>query len=398
MAFGFYNRIKSDGLSMRTQFLDQLRTVLILLVILHHSMITYAKNTCCWFIQQNSIGPPISDLLNLVISFNQSFFMGMFFLISGYFVPASLEKKGSWKFIQDRLRRLGIPLLVTWFVLSPLTEAIAEISRGERMSDALTKIFSLEDFHLESGPMWFVITLMVFNVGYVIWQKCSHYHFNRNSQRQLPNTINLAAFAVLATISSLIVAQLAPLGVPIPGSEFLSRVGLGYWSGNLSFLPAYIILFAVGCISAEGCWLERIPANKAKTWGLIGLVAVSIWVVCLASQMVDKTGNSSVFLKLYIKTIYLIISPFIAWGIISWLLWWFRTHVIPFGKQIADAGNDSYGAYILHPPILVSLTYLFILIQLPAVISLALLVIVGSILSFMLAHVLRALPISRGIL
>ena len=53
--------------------------------------------------------------------------------------------------------------------------------------------------------------------------------------------------------------------------------------------------------------------------------------------------------KLYGKTIYLIISPFIAWGVISWLLWWFRTHIIPFGKQIADAGNDSYGAYILHP-------------------------------------------------
>ena len=109
----YHIRIKLEIQLMRTQFLDQLRTILMLLVILHHSMITYAKNTCCWFIQQNSIGPPISDLLGLVVSFNQSFFMGMFFLISGYFVPISVEKKGSLKFMKDRMRRLGIPLLVT---------------------------------------------------------------------------------------------------------------------------------------------------------------------------------------------------------------------------------------------------------------------------------------------
>ncbi len=383
---------------MRTQFLDQLRTVLMLLVILHHSMITYAKNTCCWFIQQNSIGPPISDLLSLAVSFNQSFFMGMFFLISGYFVPASVEKKGSWKFMQDRLRRLGVPLLVTWFILSPLSVAISEASRGERISDSFAKFFSLNDFYLISGPMWFVITLMVFNVAYLIWKKRSNYHFTRNSQRQLPKTIHLATVAVGAAISSLIIAYFAPLGVPISGSKFLLRIGLDYWIGNLSFLPAYIILFTIGCISAEGCWLERVPADKAKTWGLIGLVAASILAVCFASQMMDTAGDGSSFLKLYGKTIYLIISPFIAWGVISWLLWWFRTHIIPFGKQIADAGNDSYGAYILHPIILVSLTYLFALIKLPAAISLTLLIIVGSILSFVLAHFLRALPISRGII
>ena len=383
---------------MRTQFLDQLRTVLMLLVILHHSMITYAKNTCCWFIQQNSIGPPISDLLSLAVSFNQSFFMGMFFLISGYFVPASVEKKGSWKFMQDRLQRLGVPLLVTWFILSPLSVAISEASRGERISDSFAKFFSLNDFYLISGPMWFVITLMVFNVAYLIWKKRSNYHFTRNSQRQLPKTIHLATVAVGAAISSLIIAYFAPLGVPISGSKFLLRIGLDYWIGNLSFLPAYIILFTIGCISAEGCWLERVPADKAKTWGLIGLVAASILAVCFASQMMDTAGDGSSFLKLYGKTIYLIISPFIAWGVISWLLWWFRTHIIPFGKQIADAGNDSYGAYILHPIILVSLTYLFALIKLPAAISLTLLIIVGSILSFVLAHFLRALPISRGII
>tara|TARA_B110000483_G_C18151807_1_gene525759 strand:- start:486 stop:839 length:354 start_codon:yes stop_codon:yes gene_type:complete len=42
---------------------------------------------------------------------NQSFFMGFFFLLAGYFTPQSLEKKGLGPFLTDRLKRLGIPLL-----------------------------------------------------------------------------------------------------------------------------------------------------------------------------------------------------------------------------------------------------------------------------------------------
>lgn len=96
----------------------------------------------------------------------------------------------------------------------------------------------------------------------------------------------------------------------------MSRVGLGYWTGNLSYLPPYIILFALGYIAAEGYWLERIPANKAKAWGMIGLVSASILLLGLGSQIRGQ-GFSSEFLKLYGTTLYLIISKFIAWGVIA---------------------------------------------------------------------------------
>ena len=40
---------------------------------------------------------------------NAAFFMGLFFLISAYFVPSSFERKGTWTFLKDRFLRLGIP-------------------------------------------------------------------------------------------------------------------------------------------------------------------------------------------------------------------------------------------------------------------------------------------------
>ena len=38
--------------------------------------------------------------------------MGLFFLISGYFVPRAYDRKGATAFLKDRFRRLGIPLLL----------------------------------------------------------------------------------------------------------------------------------------------------------------------------------------------------------------------------------------------------------------------------------------------
>lgn len=46
--------------------------------------------------------------------------MGAFFLIAGYFSPGSFDRKGVGTFIKDKLIRLGIQLLVFYFVLSSI--------------------------------------------------------------------------------------------------------------------------------------------------------------------------------------------------------------------------------------------------------------------------------------
>jgi len=45
--------------------------------------------------------------------------MGLFLLISAYFVPGSFDRKGASRFLKDRLIRLGIPMAVYSWVLSP---------------------------------------------------------------------------------------------------------------------------------------------------------------------------------------------------------------------------------------------------------------------------------------
>ena len=67
----------------------------------------------------DAISPIILTLFNAI---NQSFFLSFFYMLSGYFVPRSYDKKGPVKFIKDRLIRLGIPLLVYTTLIAPFID------------------------------------------------------------------------------------------------------------------------------------------------------------------------------------------------------------------------------------------------------------------------------------
>src|SRR6476620_12732502 len=83
--------------------LDRARTFIILLVLLHHSVINYT-----WF----GHGDPMRWLgFDLVVLFNDSFFMAFMFFISGLFVCNSLARKVSAVFLCERACRIGVPFL-----------------------------------------------------------------------------------------------------------------------------------------------------------------------------------------------------------------------------------------------------------------------------------------------
>ena len=89
-------------------------------MVLHHLAIVYGTGFIFYYVE-----PAYNDLLAylvlaIFIAINQAYFIGLLFLISGYFSPRSLDRKGPRRFVRDRLIRLDIPLVVFYFVLNPI--------------------------------------------------------------------------------------------------------------------------------------------------------------------------------------------------------------------------------------------------------------------------------------
>src|ERR1700747_2913895 len=91
----------------RINSLDRARTFITLLVLLHHAVVNYTHfgngDKARW------LG------FDLIVLFNDSFFMACMFLISGLFVHNSLARRGATNFLAGRAWRLGLPFLASIF-------------------------------------------------------------------------------------------------------------------------------------------------------------------------------------------------------------------------------------------------------------------------------------------
>src|SRR5689334_17017373 len=145
----------------RNAFIDHLRVVLTVLVVLHHAAIVYGGSGG-WYWRQE---PNASNLLLILFNaVNQSFFMGFFFLLAGYYTPGPFNRKGVGRFLADRFVRLGLPLLGYFIVLSPLTIALARTAEGHDFWSGWWLMLRLGES--EPGPLWFAEALLIFALVY----------------------------------------------------------------------------------------------------------------------------------------------------------------------------------------------------------------------------------------
>jgi hypothetical protein len=193
----------------RTDFIDRLRVVLTVLVILHHTAITYGGSGGWFYREVRDPSTPSSMLLTVFCAVNQSFFMGTFFLLAGYFTPASLARKGVSAFVGDRLVRLGLPLLVFGFVLGPLTVALAGVPAGRGVADAWVELLTGGTFVI--GPLWFAWALPIFSLAFVGWRLVRP-EPAPDPARAMPSSAVWLAAAIAVGAAALALRQFVPSG------------------------------------------------------------------------------------------------------------------------------------------------------------------------------------------
>jgi glucans biosynthesis protein C len=328
----------------RLYYLDYLRVILTMLVIVHHTAIAYGAGGDWIYKVVDDEDLTLSMIvLTLFTAVNQSFFMGFFFFISGYFTPSSYDRKGASSFLRERFFRLGIPLLFYILLLGPIISYLAHFKDAMTLSAYYMKeVFTFHTIHF--GPLWFVETLIYFTIFYVIIRKLSKQ--NTLIKIKPPTSLSLFLTAIFLGVTAFLVRLVYPVGESFLGLQF------GYF-------PSYILLFIVGIIAKRLNWLELINKKVVKIWQLISLITIPVLPVALiASGALDGSLQFEGGINVQ-SFVYALWEPFVAIGLILGLLSYFREHVnkpSPIKNKLAKA---AYTVYIIHPAIIVGLSFLF---------------------------------------
>ena len=102
-------------------FFDNLRSIMVIILILFHAIAAYCQSVPFWPFHDPSIvaeqGP-----LDILMMYIDVFNMPIFFFIAGYFVLPTIQRKGAFEFIKNKIKRLGIPLLVIILFVLPILD------------------------------------------------------------------------------------------------------------------------------------------------------------------------------------------------------------------------------------------------------------------------------------
>jgi len=345
------------GTSDRAQGIDALRAAVTALVVFHHAALTYGA-IGGWYYRELPPSPTVpSLLLVLFCTTNQAWFMGLFFLLAGYYTPAAYERRGATAFLRGRLVRLGAPLVVYAPLLHPLTVALAQTAQGRSFSGALAWLYVHARF--EPGPLWFAEALLIFTAAYAAWRS-----LRRPTKSAFPSDGALLGAALSTGAAAFVLRLVWPVGVNV---GFLQ---LGYFA-------SYIVLFAAGCVAAPGRWLENIAEPIKRRWLRIAWLAFPLFpAVAIVGGHISWLGGRAEGGMNVQALVYAFWEPFVAWGFILGLLALFEKRFAAPGRLGRKIARRAYLVYIIHPPILVAVALAWRSVEAPALLKF---VVTGSV-------------------
>jgi len=361
-------------------YIDNLKVVLTALVVLHHTFITYGAPGG-WYYSEKTTQTAAQILMTVFVATNQSFFMGLFFFISAYFTESSYRKKGASRFITDRLKRLGIPLMFYSFILSPvLSYLVYRFGQGHN----ITYLQYLGGFHhwIDFGVLWFVASLLLFNLIYVAAMQVFRTP-NPLLLAQAPGVTSIVFFTLTLALGTYLVRCVFPVG------WVLQPVGF-----QLGHFVQYVTLFVLGIMAQRGQWLNRLNYKMGKSFLIIALLMLiagfpAIYYVKIITNSPIETfsGNGC-----WQSLMYACWEQFIGVFIIVALLGVAKQKWNGQPSLMKKLSRTAFGVYIFHPLVLISLSMLFKAWSVDPAVKLLFVAPLAVSGSFLLAHLLLKIP------
>ena len=381
----------------RLYFLDNLRIALTILVIAHHVGQAYGPTGGFWPVQEAAR----ARLLGPFFTVNRSFFMSLFFLISGYLMVGSYERSGAGPFFRSRLLRLGVPLLLFFFLVIPLQQYLCHWGAGELGSMSFRQYYAGAYFggsdrpvgwkgpawpEMNFGHLWYVEHLLIFSLCYaalrLVWKRRPAASL---SAPKLPANRAIVLFALALALASGVTRIWYPID---------------RWIGFLGFIqvafadvPRDLSFFVLGALAYRRGWFLGLSDRMGRTWLLIGLSAAVLWYVYVLSLwriFPISRGAMSVVFPVW--------EALLCCGLCIGLLYLFREQLNWQGWWSKGMAQNQYAAYLFHVPVVVLVQYALATAVMPPLSKFVLVTAVSVPLTFLFAGAIRQPAFVRRIL
>jgi glucans biosynthesis protein C len=327
----------------RLAYLDTIKVLLVVGVVAMHTAITYGLDGSWYLESYDEMSGEVVALVTTLLGVGWLFGLGLFFLIAGRLTSPSLDRKGPRRFAKDRLIRLGVPLAAYTLLVSPVLEYVS-YRENDNGTGSFWPFVREQVWHLAPGPTWFLEALLVFSLAYTLWWALRG-DARPPVWRRLRGA-EVAGVAVAISISAFAVHLVFPVG-----SEQLHL--------QLAMFPQYAILFAVGVAAGRRGWLETIRPQLQRRCGFAAVIAALALPAVLAAGGFFEGGAAEDRFAggwHWQAAAGAALEGALAACMCVWAVGHFRANQERYFRPlIRRMAPPAYGAFIIHPPVLVGL-------------------------------------------
>jgi peptidoglycan/LPS O-acetylase OafA/YrhL len=277
-----------------------LRGFIVALVVAHHSALAYHPFAPPppaslvaqprWWTAFPVVDPARWSSLTAFVAFNDVFFMSLMFFLSGLFFWHGLKRKGSARFLRDRLLRLGLPFIVAAAIFAPIAyyPSYLQIPGHSGAAGFWQQWRALGQW--PAGPAWFVWVLLAFDcIAMLLFAIVPGGGDALGRMTARISRRPVVFFATLVAVSALVYIPMALVFTPGAWTAF------GPFAFQTSRILHYFVYFLIA-IGVGALGLDRgllAPDGKlAKRWPLWTTAALVVFVATSIIAIATLTSHA----------------------------------------------------------------------------------------------------------
>lgn len=297
-----------------------------------------------WLVK-NFTPAPWASVLVLYIYWIQT---PVFFSLAGYFGKYLHKKLGTWKFLQERFARIGLPFLFGMLLPIPiyLIYAIGLYSNDNAM---LVKFFL--NRVIFTGIFWFLYYLLLFYLMMALGLSAILDYLAKKMTRLLVKSSSFVLFLLILLPSSFlfIIMLVAQVAVIMPSLSLIPHWDLLYYflffcCGWIGYKNSVVLRL----VTANNCWLLFFAT--AIIFPVLSFLALKVWPY-----------HQILWLRIVINILEAVNAIFMLLGVYSVFFRYLnRCH-----SWFVFSGKASYWCYYMQYPVIVAIQSYLLPISLP---------------------------------
>ena len=292
----------TENILQRNLGLDNLKALLSIVIIILHVTVPYTNVNIPWFYEPEL--PNETLPINPIITFARNCGMPIFFMISGYFVPASYDKQGFNTFLWKKIKRLLIPAFTIWAICLLLYPM----------------------YHV-----WFLQWLFLFCLLSALFRLITKWRIKDGKQLELSIFFLIGLFLIMSFFTLIIRRE-----------YYINQFILVF--NIFSFEPAkmaqYFFAFYFGILARRFDWFT--PKSKKL---VIEVIAVIIITFIIRKIRITEENYIGSRLDAILETSFSLFESLLV-------IWIFNKFINKSNRFVKSIAENSFGIYLIHLPIL----------------------------------------------